>query len=248
LAGHSKWANIKRRKGAQDAVRGKLFTKLIKEISVAAKMGGADLDGNPRLRLAVDKARSQSMPKNTIERAIAKASGEVGGENFEQLVYEGYGTGGVAVLVEALTDNRNRTSSEIRHAFAKLGGNLGASGSVAYIFQQKGMFTIDKDEVDEDTLLMAVLDGGGDDVTLEEDVWTVTCELEYYDQCKRAIEALDVPLKTSELTRIPDTTIELGLEDGKILIKMLEMLDSLDDVQETYTNADFSEEVAAQLA
>lgn len=247
MAGHSKWANIKRRKGAQDAARGKLFTKLIKEIQVAAKLGDPDPDSNPRLRLAVDKARSNSMPKSTVERAIAKASGELGGENYEQLVYEGYGPAGVAILVECLSDNRNRTASEVKHAFAKAGGNMGSSGSVAYLFAQKGTFVLPAADLDEDSVLEAALDGGGDDVEREGDTWVVTCERASYDSCRRALEGMGVSLTSAELVQIPETTVPIEPADAQKLLRLLDRLDDLDDVQETYTNADFDEEALAAL-
>ncbi len=239
VAGHSKWANIKRRKGAQDQARGKLFTKLIKEIQVAAKLGGPDIDANARLRLAVDKARSQSMPKATIERAIAKASGELTGSNYDEITYEGYGPGGIAVLVEALTDNRNRSSSEVRHAFTKSGGNLGTSGSVGYMFQRKGVFTLSADAIDEDTLMLEALEGGADDVERADDLWVVTCAFEAYDSCKKALQALDVELATAEIQQIPDNMVTVTADDAEKVIRLIETLDNLDDVQDTWTNAEF---------
>jgi len=241
VAGHSKWANIKRRKGAVDAARGKLFTKLIKEITVAAKLGGPDLEANPRLRLAVDKAKGQSMPKATIERAIAKAAGDAGGESYENLTYEGYGPGGVAILVECLTDNRNRTASEVKHAFSKGGGNMGSTGSVSYMFQQKGEFALPSGDLDEDTVLSAALEGGGDDVRLDGDEWVVTCPFEAYDACKKALEQLGVDLLRSEIVQIPDTTVDISNEDAQALMKLIDRLEDLDDVQETWTNASFDE-------
>ena len=240
MAGHSKWANIKRRKGAQDVVRGKLFTKLIKEIMVAAKMGGPDLEANPRLRLAVDKAKSNSMPRKNIEKAIAKASGEVGGDNYETLTYEGYGPAGVAVLVECLTDNRNRTSSDVKHAFAKSGGNLGAPGSVAYQFDKKGIFTVGKASVDEDTIMMAVLDAGGDDITEEEDEWVVTCEVSAYEACRAALVEVESEIRSGEITQVPGNEVAVSEGDANKVMRLLERLEDLDDVQETYTNADLS--------
>ena len=237
MSGHSKWSNIKRRKGAQDAVRGKVFTKLIKEIMVAAKMGGADLESNSRLRMAVDKAKSNSMPRNNIDRAIAKAAGDLKGDDYQELVYEGYGPGGVAILVECLTDNRNRTSSDVKHAFTKFGGNLGALGSVAYLFQQKGVFSIQKELIDEDSLLMVALDGGCEDVSEDGEMWVITCDREDYDSCKKALEGLEVELSTAELTRLPDNTVSLSEDDEDKLFRMMEHLEDLDDVQETYTNA-----------
>ena len=238
MAGHSKWANIKRRKGAQDAVRGRLFTKLIKEIAVAAKMGDAEPANNPRLRMAVDKAKSNSMPKATIERAIAKASGDLSGASYEEILYEGYGPGGTAVLVECLTDNRHRSSSEVRHAFTKSGGNLGTSGSVGYLFQRQGVFAMAVEGVDEDTLMMEVLEGGADDVEQDEGLWIVTCPMEAYDSCKKALQELGVGLERAELTRIPDNLIPITKEDAEKVMRLLEHLDELDDVQETYSNAD----------
>jgi YebC/PmpR family DNA-binding regulatory protein len=243
LAGHSKWANIKRRKGAQDVIRGKLFTKLIKEISVAAKLGGGDPDANPRLRQAVDKARGNSMPKATVERAIAKATGEGGADTYENITYEGYGPGGVAVLVECLTDNRHRTASEVRHAFNKYGGNLGTSGSVSYMFQRKGIITVSKQDVDEDTLIMAALEGGGDDVEDDGEEWSVTCEREVYDSVKVALEEAGATVLRSEVTQVPDNMVQMGAGEVGSLLKLLERLEDLDDVQESYTNADFDEDL-----
>lgn len=240
MAGHSKWANIKRRKGAQDSVRGKLFTKLIKEIMVAAKMGGADLDANARLRLAVDKAKSNSMPRKNIERAIAKAAGEAGGEDYENLVYEGYGPAGVAVLVECLTDNRNRTSSDVKHAFAKAGGNLGAPGSVAYQFAKKAVFSLPREGVDEDTIMMAVLEGGGDDVSEEGDEWVVVAQVSEYETCRAALLGLELELNRAEITQIPDNEVVVSASEAAKVLRLLEHLDDLDDVQETHINADLS--------
>jgi YebC/PmpR family DNA-binding regulatory protein len=240
VAGHSKWANIKRRKGAQDVVRGKLFTKLIKEVMVAAKMGGADLEANARLRLAVDKAKSNSMPRKNIEKAIAKASGELGGEDYETLTYEGYGPAGIAVLVECLTDNRNRTSSDVKHAFSKSGGNLGAPGSVAYQFSKKGVFAVTKDSVDEDTIMMVVLESGGDDVTAEDDEWIVLCAPAVYDVCRKGLRECDCEVVRAEITQIPDNEVAVSESDAQKLLKLLDHLEDLDDVQETYTNADLS--------
>jgi len=242
LSGHSKWSTIKRKKGAVDAARGKVFTKLIKEIHVAAKMGDSgDVAANPRLRLAVDKAKGQSMPRQTIERAIAKAMGSGQDENWENITYEGYGQGGVAVLVETLTDNRNRTASDVRHAFSKGGGNLGTSGSVAYMFAHKAQFTFPAEGLDEDTVMMAVLEGGGDEYEEDDGNWVVTAEREAYDTCKTALEALGVEIN-GELTRVPENLVEVSPSDAKKVMALLERLDDLDDVQDTYTNADFDED------
>jgi YebC/PmpR family DNA-binding regulatory protein len=240
MAGHSKWANIKRRKGAQDAKRGKVFGKLIREIMVAARMGDPDPDMNPRLRLAVDKAKANSMPKDNIERAIAKASGEAGGESYEQITYEGYGPGGVAILVQCLTDNRNRTAAEVRHAFSKYGGNMGQAGSVGYLFQRKGVFVLPKEGLDEETVMMATLEGGGEDVSEEEDEWQVTAAFEDYDSCKKAMEELGVEVR-SEVTQIPDNELKVSGGDARKLVNLLDRIEDLDDVQETWTNADIDE-------
>ncbi len=242
MAGHSKWANIKRRKGAQDAARGKLFTKLIKEITVAARMGGPDPDANARLRQAIDKGRSNSMPRTTIGRAVKKGAGEVGGEDFETLTYEGYGPGGVAVLVQCLTDNRNRSAGDVRHAFARSACSLGRSGSVAYQSQQKAVFVVAHAAIDEESLMMTVLDAGGEDLVQEQDEWIVTAPFESCDSCRRAILGLGVDLKSSEITQVPDNTVDLSADDTSKLIGLLERLEDLDDVQEIYSNAVFSDE------
>ncbi|HHO54438.1 MAG TPA: YebC/PmpR family DNA-binding transcriptional regulator [Deltaproteobacteria bacterium] len=246
MAGHSKWANIKRRKGAQDAARGKMFTKLIKEIQVAAKLGGGDLDANPRLRLAVDKAKGQSMPRNTIERAIEKATGEIGGDDYVELTYEGYGPGGVAILVACLTNNRNRSAADVKAVFNKMNASLGSPGSVAYQFQRKGQFRLSAEQIDEDTVLMAALEGGGEEVVADDGDWLVTSPFEAYDSCKQQLEGLGIEVK-AELTQIPDTTISISTNEAVSLLKLLERLEDLDDVQETYTNADFDEEALTAL-
>lgn len=247
MSGHSKWANIKRRKGAQDAKRGKLFTKLIKEIHVAAKLGGSDLDANARLRLAVDKAKANSMSRQTIERAIAKGAGELGGEDYAELTYEGYAPGGVAVLVKCLTDNRNRTAAEVRHAFAKGNGSLGSVGSVAYQFNQKGVFTLPKAAIDEDTLMMEALEAGAEDVEGDDEQWTVTCAREDYDACKTALEGLEIEELTAEIEWIPDNTVSVTGEVVAKVMRLLDLLDDVEDVQETASNADFDEEALAAL-
>ncbi len=246
MAGHSKWANIKRRKGAQDAARGKLFTKLIKEIQVAAKLGGGDLDANARRRRAVDKAKSQSMPRNTIERAIEKATGEIGGDDYDEITYEGYGPGGVAILVECLTDNRNRSAADVKAVFNKMNASLGSPGSVAYQFQRVGQFRLSAEGIDEDTALMAALEGGGESIVADEGEWLVTSPFEAYDSCKQELEKLGVEVK-SGLTQLPDSTVEISANEARSLFKLLERLEDLDDVQETYTNADFDEEALAAL-
>ncbi len=241
MAGHSKWANIKRRKGAADSARGQLFTKLIKEVQVAARVGGGDPDANPRLRQAIDKCKANSVPKANVEKAIAKAIGDTDGADYETLLYEGYGPGGVAILVECLTDNRNRTAAEVRHAFTKGNGNLGSSGSVAYIFDKKGVFSLPFESVDEDTVMMAAMEGEAEEIERDGDEWSITCALSDYDTCKRALEELGVEELKAELSYLPDSTITISNEDAVKLMGLIDRIDDLDDVQETYTNADFDE-------
>lgn len=247
MAGHSKWANIQHRKGRQDAKRGKIFTKLIREITVAARMGGGDPGGNPRLRTAIDKALDANMPKDTIERAIKRGTGAGEGENYEQIRYEGYGAGGVAVLVDCLTDNRNRTVSEVRHAFSKCGGNLGTDGSVAYLFSRVGVLSYPAGS-NEDRIMEVALEAGADDVASNDDgsIDVITAQ-ENFIEVKEAMIAAGLTPEVAEVTERPATTIELQLEDAEKVMKMVDMLEDLDDVQSVYSNADFSDEVMAKL-
>ncbi|GAB4300951.1 MAG: YebC/PmpR family DNA-binding transcriptional regulator [Thiohalomonadaceae bacterium] len=247
MAGHSKWANIQHRKGRQDAKRGKIFTKLIREITVAARMGGGDPGGNPRLRTAIDKALDANMPKDTIERAIKRGTGAGDGENYEQIRYEGYGAGGVAVLVDCLTDNRNRTVSEVRHAFSKCGGNLGTDGSVAYLFSRVGVLSYPAGS-DEDRIMEVALEAGADDVASNDDgsIDVITGQ-ENFIEVKEAMIAAGLAPEVAEVTERPATTVELQLEDAEKVMKMVDMLEDLDDVQSVYTNADFSDEVMEKL-
>jgi YebC/PmpR family DNA-binding regulatory protein len=247
MAGHSKWANIQHRKGAQDKKRGKLFTKLIREITVAAKMGGSDLDANPRLRLAVDKAKGQSMPKDNIERAIKRGAGEMDGEDFFEIRYEGYGPGGTAVMVDCLTDNRNRTVAEVRHAFTKFGGNLGADGSVNYLFNQVGQLLFPAGS-DEDAIMEAAIEAGAEDVIPDDDgsIEVLTSPADF-EQVRDGMAAAGMEAETSQVTMRASTSAELGAKEAGSMIKMLEVLEDLDDVQEVYSNADISEDVLAEL-
>ena len=247
MAGHSKWANIQHRKGAQDKKRGKLFTKLIREITVAAKMGGSDLDANPRLRLAVDKAKGQSMPKDNIERAIKRGAGEADGADYMEIRYEGYGPGGTAVMVDCLTDNRNRTVAEVRHAFTKFGGNLGADGSVSYLFNQVGLLMYPAGS-NEDAVMEAALDAGAEDVIAEDDgSIEVLAAPSDFEQVRDGMIAAGVEHESAQVTMRASTSAELGIKEATSMIKMLEMLEDLDDVQEVYSNADISEDVLAQI-
>ncbi len=247
MAGHSKWANIKHRKAAQDAKRGKIFTKLIREIVVAAKMGGADLDSNPRLRDAVSKALGQNMKKDTVENAIKRGAGAGDTENYDEIRYEGYGPAGVAVMVDCLTDNRNRTVSEVRHAFTKSGGNLGTDGSVSYLFTKIGMMSFPAG-ADEDAIMEAAMEAGAEDIVTNDDgSIEVTTAWEEFTSVKEAMIAAGFEPEVGEITQNPSTSVELELEDAQKVMRLVDMLEDLDDVQNVYSNADFSDEVMAQL-
>ncbi|AVQ88664.1 MULTISPECIES: YebC/PmpR family DNA-binding transcriptional regulator [Plesiomonas] len=247
MAGHSKWANIKHRKAAQDAKRGKIFTKLIRELVVAAKMGGGDVASNPRLRAAVDKALSNNMTRDTVNRAIARGVGGDDDSNMETIVYEGYGPGGTAVMVECLSDNRNRTVSEVRHAFTKSGGNLGTDGSVSYLFTKKGVISYPAG-LDEDTVMEAALEAGADDVVVNDDgSIDVFTSPEDFGSVKDALDAAGLEAEMAEVSLIPSTKAELDLETAPKLLRLIDMLEDCDDVQEVYHNGDISDEVADQL-
>ncbi len=247
MAGHSKWANIQHRKKAQDSKRGKLFTKLIREIVVAAKMGGGDADSNPRLRAAIDKALSGNMTRDTIERAVKRGSGDADGDNVEELVYEGYGPNGVAILVETMTDNKNRTVGEVRHAFSKYGGNLGTSGSVAFLFSRVGIISY-APGIDEEQIMDVALDAGADDVISHEDGSVdVHTTLETFGAVKDALDAAGFESVNAEMTMIASTETELDKEGAEKLMVLIDVLEDLDDTQNVYSNADISEEVMASL-
>jgi YebC/PmpR family DNA-binding regulatory protein len=247
MAGHSKWANIRHRKGAQDAKRGKIFTKLIREITVAAKTGGGDPSTNPRLRTAIDKALGQNMTRDTIDRAIKRGSGNVDDANFEEIRYEGYGISGVAVMVDCLTDNRNRTVAEVRHAFSKRGGNLGTDGSVSYLFTKQGIISYGADS-DEDQIMEVALEAGAEDVMSNDDgSIDVITPPEVFVDVKEAMVAAGLEPQNAEITMTPSTSVSLDLEDAEKIMGLIDMLEDLDDVQNVYTNADFSDEVMAQL-
>ncbi len=247
MAGHSKWANIQHRKGAQDKKRGKLFTKLIREITIAAKMGGSDLDANPRLRLAVDKAKGQSMPKDNIERAIKRGAGETDGADYLEIRYEGYGPGGTAVMVDCLTDNRNRTVADVRHAFTKFGGNLGADGSVNYLFNQVGQLLFAA-ESDEEAVMEAAIEAGAEDVIVDDDgSIEVLTEPAEFETVRDDMHAAGMVAESAEVTMRASTSAALEVKEAGSMIKMLDMLEDLDDVQNVYSNADISEDVLAQI-
>ena len=250
MSGHSKWSSIKHKKGAADAKRGKLFSKLSRAIIVAAKEGGADPAGNLALQNAIEKARSYSMPKDNIERAIAKGAGEgTDGSSFETVVYEGYGPDGVAVLVEALTDNRNRTASDVRHLFTKHGGNLGATGAVAWQFERRGIVLVGADGVDEDELVLAAADAGADDVERDGSTFQVTAAPEALAEVRQAIETAGFPIESAELSMIPKTTVEIADEStAKRVVRLVEGLEDNDDVQDVYANFDIPEDVLESVA
>lgn len=246
MAGHSKWANIRHRKGAQDTKRGKIFTKIIREITVSAQIG-ADPHSNPRLRTAIDKALDQNMTRDTIDRAIKRGSGEAGGDNYEEIRYEGYGPGGVAVMVDCMTDNRNRTVGEVRHAFSKCGGNLGTSGSVAYLFTEAGVIHFAKG-ANEDQVMAAALEAGADDVIAHDDgsLEVLTSPIAFAE-VKEAIQKAGLTPESAEVTMRASTSAALGLDDAQKMVRLLEMLEDLDDVQNVYSNAGIPDEILAQL-
>jgi YebC/PmpR family DNA-binding regulatory protein len=243
MAGHSKWANIKHKKGAEDAKRGKVFTKLVKEIIVAARMGGGDPAANPRLRLVIEKAKQNNLPKDNMERAIKKGTGELEGVNYEETVYEGYGPGGAAVYVESLSDNKNRTVADVRHIFSKHGGNLGENGCVSWMFDKKGWIPVEKSNADEDALMEAALEAGAEDIRDEEDVFEVITPPEAFEDVKAALDAAQIPYGDAEVTMLPQTTVSLAGTDAEKMLKLMNALDDNDDVQRVHTNADIPEEV-----
>jgi YebC/PmpR family DNA-binding regulatory protein len=246
MAGHSKWANIKHRKAAQDAKRGKVFSKIIRELTVAAK-GGDNPDDNPRLRVAMDKALGANMKKDTIDKAVSRGAGNAEGENYEECTYEGYGVGGVAVLVECMTDNKNRTVAEVRHAFSKRGGNLGTDGSVAYLFSKVGQLHYPA-EVKEEPLMEAALEAGAEDVLVHGDgsKEVETAFADYFD-VKEALVSDDFVPEQAQITMKPATTVDLDAAGAEKIMALVDMLEDLDDVQSVYTNADISDEVLAEL-
>jgi YebC/PmpR family DNA-binding regulatory protein len=247
MSGHSKWATIKHKKGALDAKRGKIFTRLIKEITIAAKQGGGDPDGNPRLRGAIVAAKAENMPAENIKRAIQRGTGELEGVSYEEITYEGYGPGGVAIIVEVLTDNKNRAVSEIRHAFSKNGGNLGAEGAVAWMFTKKGIITIAKSAAGEDKLTEIVLDAGAEDLSDQGETWEVVTDPKDFEAVTEALKTAKITPETAEVTKIASTYTKLEGAQANAMIRLLEVIEDLDDTQNVYSNFDFDEAaVAAQ--
>ena len=246
MAGHSKWHNIQHRKGAQDAKRGKIFTKLIKEIVIAAKIGGGVLENNPSLRVVIDKALAANMKRDTIESAVKRGSGDLEGENYEEIRYEGYGVGGTAIMVDCLTDNRNRTVSDVRHAFSKHGGNLGTDGSVSYMFTKQGFISFMSG--DEDAIMEVAIDSGADDIIVNDDCSIdVVTSPENFFPVKDALIASSLTPEHSQITMEPANRIDLNLEDAEKFMKLIDRLEDLDDTQEVYHNADISDELMSQL-
>ena len=243
MSGHSKWASIKHKKGAVDAKRGKVFTKLIKEITVATRMGGKDPEANARLRAAIAAAKAENMPKENIERGIKKGTGELEGSTYEEATYEGYGPGGVAVLVEVLTDNRNRTVAEVRHSFERHGGSLGAAGCVAWMFSQKGLIVLPKDQTDEEKLFEVALEAGAEDIKEEEKEFEVITEPSLFEQVKTAIERTGLTCALAEITMIPQTTTILEGKNAQQMLTLMELLEDNDDVNHVYANFDIPDEV-----
>jgi YebC/PmpR family DNA-binding regulatory protein len=245
MSGHSKWATIKHKKGATDAKRGKIFTRLIKEITIAAKSGGGDPDGNPRLRTAIAAAKAENMPADNIKRAIQRGTGELEGVSYEEITYEGYGPGGVALIIDVLTDNKNRAVSEVRHAFSKNGGNLGAEGAVSWMFSKKGVVSIAKDAANEDKLMEVVLESGAEDLNDEGEAWEILCAPADFEAVTEALKAASIPTETAQVTMIASTYTKLEGAQAQAMIRLLDTIEDLDDTQNVYSNFDFDE---AQLA
>ena len=249
MSGHSKWSTIKHKKAKMDAQRGKIFTKLIKEITIAAREGGGDPDMNPRLRTAMGAAKNANMPAKNIDNAIKKGTGEIEGVSYEEVSYEGYGPGGVAVFVEAVTDNKNRTTAEIRHLFSKYGGNLGESGCVSYLFNRKGLITFNRSAVqDEDAMMEAAIEAGAEDVKEEDGIFEVVTEVPDFESVKDAITGLEITPEMAEITMIPANTIQLEGKNAETMLKLMEYLEEHDDVQNVYANFDIPDEVMAAVS
>ncbi|MBM9518518.1 YebC/PmpR family DNA-binding transcriptional regulator [Desulforhopalus vacuolatus] len=249
MSGHSKWSTIKRKKGANDAKRGQIFTRLIKEITVAARSGGGDLDGNSRLRSVVATAKAENMPKDNIARAIKKGTGEIAGEVYDEILYEGYGPGGVAVLVECLSDNRNRTAADVRHAFSKCNGNLGENGCVSYMFDKKGLIQVDKSVISEEILMDKALEAGADDVVEEDDEFQIFTAPEDFDSVRETLENDGVKFVEAQIAMIPQNIVAVTEENvAKNLLRLMDMLEDHEDVQNVYSNFDIDEDLLEQLS
>jgi YebC/PmpR family DNA-binding regulatory protein len=247
MSGHSKWSSIKHKKAAADSKRGKVFTKLIKEITVAARSGGGDPAANPRLRAAIQAAKSENMPKDNIDRAVKKGTGDLEGVSYDESIYEGYGPGGAAVLVESLTDNKNRTVSDIRHIFAKNGGSLGENGCVAWMFKKKGYLAVERKAVDEEALLETALEAGAEDIREDDGNFEVITPPEAFDSVKAAIDKASIGCIVAEITMLPQSTTNLTGKEAEQMVRLMEMLEDNDDVQKVYTNADIPDEIVGGM-
>ena len=246
MSGHSKWSTIKHKKGAADAKRGRLFTKLIKEITMSAKVGGGAVESNPRLRSAVQAAKKASMPSDNIDKAVKRGTGELEGVTYEEITYEGYGPGGAAILLEVMTDNKNRTTAEVRHLFSKYGGNMGAAGSVAFQFSKKGYIAVEKSAASEDALMELALEAGAEDFQTDDaDLFEITTDLAGFESIKSKIEAKGTPIQTAEIQMMPQSTVAVG-DKGPALLKLLEMLEENDDVQKVWSNGDIEDKYLAE--
>ncbi|HWP82308.1 MAG TPA: YebC/PmpR family DNA-binding transcriptional regulator [Bacteroidota bacterium] len=248
MSGHSKWHQIRRKKAVTDARRGKIFTQIIKEITIAAKMGGGNPEGNPRLRLAIDKAKANNMPADNIKRAIMKGTGELPGMAYEDVTYEAYGPGGVALMIECVTDNKTRTVSEVRHILDRNNGKLASSGAVSYLFHRKGVITVSRSAAQEDDLLSVILDAGADDMKSDDDFFTVYCSPENLEQVRKVLEARSIKVESAELHLVPETTVKLEGKDAENLLKLMEAIEDHDDVQHVYANFEIDDKVMASIA
>ena len=247
MSGHSKWASIKHKKGAQDTKRGKIFTKLIREITMAARHGGGKSETNPRLRLAIQRAKDANMPQENIERAVKKGTGELEGVSYEEVTYEGYGRGGIAIIVEVLTDNKNRATGAVRNIFTKKGGNMAGAGSVSWIFEKKGYIVINKSEIEEDKLMSVVLDAGAEDMKTEDTTYAVTTAPADYDKVKKAIEDAKIKIEAAEITSVPKSTVRITGEDARKVLSLVSELEENDDVQNVYANFDIPDKILKEL-
>jgi len=248
MSGHSKWSSIKHKKATVDAKRGKMFTKLIKEITISAREGGGDPDTNPRLRTVIANAKAQNMPNETIERGILRGTGQLPGTSYEEIIYEGYGPKGVAIIVEVVTDNRNRSTSDLRNILSKNGGNLGERGCVSWMFDKKGLVVIDKDKADEDDLIMITLDAGAEDIKSEDDSYEIITEPQHFENVRNAVQEAGIETTLEEISMIPQTTVKLDGKEALQLLKIIESLEEHDDVQNVYSNFDIPDELIEQAA
>ena len=247
MSGHSKWASIKHKKGAADAKRGKLFTKFIREITVAARQGGGKVEANPRLRLAIQRAKDSNMPQDNVERAIKKGTGELEGVSYEEVTYEGYGPGGVAIMVEVLTDNKNRASGEIRNIFSKKGGNMAGQGSVSWMFEKKGYIVVNKESIEEDKLMSIVLEAGAEDLKTEESTYAITTQPTDYENVKKALEDNKIKIEASEISNIPKNTVKVANDNAKKVVNLVSELEDHDDVQNVCANFDIPDEILKEM-